>query len=122
MSDYIISCCSTADLSEKHFLERDIHYICFHYELDGVTYMDDLGKTMDIEDFYKAMTEGADTKTSQINADEYEKYFEDFLKQGKDILHITLSSGISAFCTILLTVSAITFFLVLIFSLGISFP
>lgn len=50
---------------------------------------------MDIEDFYKAMTEGADTKTSQINADEYEKYFEDFLKQGKDILHITLSSGIS---------------------------
>ena len=57
--------------------------------------MDDLGKTMDIEDFYKAMTEGADTKTSQINADEYEKYFEDFLKQGKDILHITLSSGIS---------------------------
>lgn len=95
MSDYIISCCSTADLSEKHFLERDIHYICFHYELDGVTYKDDLGKTMDIEDFYKAMTEGADTKTSQINADEYEKYFEDFLKQGKDILHITLSSGIS---------------------------
>ena len=95
MSDYIISCCSTADLSEKHFLERDIHYICFHYELDGVTYMDDLVKTMDIEDFYKAMTEGADTKTSQINADEYEKYFEDFLKQGKDILHITLSSGIS---------------------------
>lgn len=95
MSDYIISCCSTADLSEKHFLERDIHYICFHYELDGVAYMDDLGKTMDIEDFYRAMTEGADTKTSQINADEYEKYFEDFLKQGNDILHITLSSGIS---------------------------
>jgi DegV family protein with EDD domain len=95
MSDYIISCCSTADISEKHFLERDIHYICFHYELDGVAYIDDLGKTMDIEDFYKAMTEGADTKTSQINADEYEKYFEDFLKQGKDILHITLSSGIS---------------------------
>ena len=95
MSDYIISCCSTADLSEKHFLERDIHYICFHYELDGVAYKDDLGKTMDLDDFYKAMTEGADTKTSQINADEYEAYFEEFLKQGKDILHVTLSSGIS---------------------------
>lgn len=44
MGDYIISCCSTADLAEKHFLERDIHYICFHYELDGVSYPDDLGK------------------------------------------------------------------------------
>lgn len=95
MGDYIISCCSTADLAEKHFLERDIHYICFHYELDGVSYPDDLGKTMNLGDFYKAMSEGADTKTSQINADEYEKYFEGFLKQGKDLLHVTLSSGIS---------------------------
>lgn len=34
MSDYIISCCSTADLTEEHFNKRDIHYICFHYELD----------------------------------------------------------------------------------------
>ena len=95
MSDYIISCCSTADLSEKHFLERDIHYICFHYELDGVAYMDDLGKTMDIEDFYKAMTEGADTKTSQINADEYEKYFEDFLHSRIHILILNVPPCIS---------------------------
>ena len=50
---------------------------------------------MNLDDFYKAMSEGADTKTSQINADEYEKYFEGFLKQGKDLLHVTLSSGIS---------------------------
>ena len=92
MSDYIISCCSTADLTEEHFNKRDIHYICFHYELDGAAYMDDLGKTMNLDDFYKAMSEGADTKTSQINADEYETYFEEFLKEGKDILHLTLSS------------------------------
>ena len=57
--------------------------------------MDDLGKTMNLDDFYKAMSEGADTKTSQINAEEYEAYFEEFLKEGKDILHLTLSSGIS---------------------------
>lgn len=41
------------------------------------------------------MLEGADTKTSQINADEFEAYFEPFLKEGLDILHVTLSSGIS---------------------------
>ena len=95
MSDYIISCCSTADLTEEHFNKRDIHYICFHYELDGAAYMDDLGKTINLDDFYKAMSEGADTKTSQINVDEYETYFEEFLKEGTDILHLTLSSGIS---------------------------
>ena len=53
MSDYIISCCSTADLTEEHFNKRDIHYICFHYELDGAAYMDDLGKTINLDDFYE---------------------------------------------------------------------
>lgn len=95
MSDYILSCCSTADLSKEHFNERDIRYICFHYELDGKAYLDDLGESIPFEDFYRAMQNGADTKTSQINAEEYEKYFEPFLKEGKDILHVSLSSGIS---------------------------
>lgn len=95
MSDYILSCCSTADLSEKHFKDRDINYICFHYELDGVSYPDDLGKTMSFEKFYQAMTDGAETKTSQINVDEFESYFEPFLKEGKDIVHLCLSSGIT---------------------------
>ena len=35
MRDYIISCCSTADLTEEHFKARDISYICFHFELNG---------------------------------------------------------------------------------------
>ena len=35
MGDYILSCCSTADLEKKHFIDKEIHYICFHYELDG---------------------------------------------------------------------------------------
>lgn len=95
MSNYILSCCSTADLAKEHFEKRDLHYICFHYELDGNTYKDDLGESMSFEDFYRAMQEGAETKTSQVNVSEYEEYFEAFLKEGKDILHVSLSSGIS---------------------------
>ncbi len=95
MSNFILSCCSTADLSKEHFEKRDIHYICFHYELDGVQYPDDLGQTMPFDKFYQAMVDGADTKTSQINAEEFEAYFEPFLKEGKDILHLCLSSGIT---------------------------
>lgn len=95
MSEYILSCCSTADLSETHFRSRSISYICFHYELDGVQYPDDLGRSIPFDRFYEAMTNGADTRTSQINVEEYSSYFEAFLKEGKDILHLTLSSGIS---------------------------
>lgn len=95
MNDYIISCCSTADLTEEHFNKRNISYICFHFELDGKEYSDNLGKSMPFDKFYKAMKDGAETKTSQANAQEFEEYFEDYLKEGKDILHVSLSSGIS---------------------------
>ena len=95
MGDYVLSCCSTVDLTEEHLKERNLNYICFHFSLDGKSYRDDLGKTITFEQFYQAMTDGADTKTSQINAEEFEEYFEPFLKEGKDILHLCLSSGIS---------------------------
>ena len=95
MSNFILSCCSTADLSKEHFESRDIHYTCFHYYLDGEEYFDDLGQSMSFEEFYKKMEDGAETKTSQINAEEFMEYFRGFLEQGKDILHLTLSSGIS---------------------------
>lgn len=58
-------------------------------------YRDDLGKTMPFDQFYSAMSAGADTKTSQINVDEFITYFEPFLQEGRDILHLSLSSGIS---------------------------
>lgn len=95
MHDYILSCCSTADLSKKHFEERDIKYICFHYKLNGVDYPDDLGQTIPFDEFYKRMDAGEDTRTSQVNVTEYLEYFSRFLEEGKDILHLTLSSGIS---------------------------
>lgn len=95
MNEYVISCCSTADLTEEHFNRRNISYICFHFELDGKEYVDDLGKSIPFDNFYKAMQDGAETKTSQVNAQEFEEYFENFLKAGKDILHVSLSSGLS---------------------------
>ena len=95
MNDFILSCCSTADLTQEHFESRNIHYICFHYYLDGKQYADDLGKSMPFDKFYQAMVDGAETKTSQINTEEFIEYFTPFLEAGKDILHLTLSSGIT---------------------------
>ena len=96
MADYVITCCSTADLSKEHFEAIDVHYVCFHYILNGKDYPDDLGQSVPFEDFYRLMKEGADTKTSQVSIQEYLDFFTPFLEQGKDIVHVTLSSGISA--------------------------
>lgn len=95
MANYVLSCCSTADLTKEHFESRDIHYICFHYKLNGVDHPDDLGQTIPFEKFYKAMDDGAETSTSQVNVSEYVEYFSRFLEEGKDILHVSLSTGIS---------------------------
>ena len=95
MANYVLSCCSTADLTKEHFQQRDISYICFHYQLDGVDYPDDLGESMPFDKFYAAMANGADTRTSQVNISEFVDYFTPFLEQGKDILHVCLSSGLS---------------------------
>ena len=96
MNKYLLSCCSTSDLNVKHYKDRGIRYICFHYFLDGIEHKDDFGETLPISEFYKKMEQGAMTKTSQLNAQDYYNYFENLIDEGyKEILHLTLSSGIS---------------------------
>ncbi|UWG99137.1 DegV family protein [Dehalobacter sp. DCM] len=95
MSSYVLTCCSTADMSEAFFQERSIPYVCFHFSLDGIQYPDDLGKSVPFDEFYKKMSAGSETSTSQVNIQEFIDFFEPFLKDGKDIIHVSLSSGIS---------------------------
>ncbi len=92
---YILSCCSTADLTREHLESRAVKYIYFHYYIDDVEYPDDMGKTIRFDKFYQMMEEGVQTRTSQINAEEFIEYFTPYLKKGKDIVHVCLSSGLS---------------------------
>lgn len=95
MSKYIISAGTTADLSYEHFKKRDISYIDFYFNLDGVEYVDDLGRTMSFSDFYKKMAEGAMSRTSQPNVEQFISYFTPFLENGQDVIHLSLSSALS---------------------------
>ena len=95
MEKFVLSCCSTADLPREHLARRGIDYVCFHYYLDGVEYADDLGQSMPLDRFYAAMAQGASTRTSQVNVEEFIAYFTPFLEAGRDVLHLCLSSGLS---------------------------
>lgn len=95
MPNYVLTCCSTADLPKEYFEERSIPYVCFHYTMDGQEYPDDLGASMSFPDFYARVASGAMPTTSQVNVEQYTAFFEPFLVQGLDVLHLTLSSGIS---------------------------
>ena len=94
-SDFILSCCSTADLPLSYFEERDIHFTCFHFQMGGKEYLDDLGQSIPFDEFYRRIADGAQPTTSQINVQQYVEYFEPFLKAGREVLHIAFSSGLS---------------------------
>lgn len=95
MCDFTLTCCSTADMPYEYFLQRNISYVPFHFNIDGKDYMDDLGQTMIFDEFYSRIEKGAMPTTSQVNIGEFINFFEPFLKESKDILHISLSTGLS---------------------------
>ena len=95
MQPYILTCCSTADMPKAYFEQRNIPYVCFHYFFGDVEYPDDLGQSMPFEEFYARIDKGAMPTTSLVNTEQFLAFFEPFLKEGKDILHLSFSSGLS---------------------------
>lgn len=95
MCDYILSCCSTADLTEGMLKAIDVECVYFNYEIDGIACKDDFGRTHTSSDLFSRMLAGSDVKTSQVSMGDYIEFWRPFLEQGKSVLHVTLSSGIS---------------------------
>ena len=95
MSDYVVTCCSSADLSLETIQKRNIPFAMFHYTINGTEYPDDLGQTIPFDKFYQMIKDGAMPTTSAVNVDQYVDMFDPILASGHDILHLALSSGIS---------------------------
>ena len=95
MSEFILTCCSTVDLTNEYMKERKIPYVSFHAQVGEDIYADDMGQSISQKELFQRMIDGEDAKTSQVTVQEYLDFFKPFLDEGKDILHIALSSGIS---------------------------
>lgn len=90
-----LTCESTVDITLEQLNKREIDYLPFHYYVNNIEYIDDLGKSMSYNHFYDLINKGAKTNTAQANVEEYINFFEKWLNQGYDILHLTLSTGLS---------------------------
>lgn len=95
MSDYILSCCTPVDTTPEWVRERDIACLPFHFEIGSSVYDDDFWTNMTPDRMYARMLAGEEARTSQVSVGEYIDHFKQFLDAGKDVLHLTLSSGIS---------------------------
>ncbi|MGN1140097.1 MAG: DegV family protein [Oliverpabstia sp.] len=93
MREYVITTDNTADLPYTYYKEHDIEYMYLTYQMEGETY----GKQNELEykDFYERMRKGSMPTTSQVNSEEAKEVLRPLLAQGKDILHLAFSSGLS---------------------------
>ena len=93
MSKFLIITDSTTDLPKSYYEEKGIPVISLSYMMDGVTYEDMNGLTG--QEFFAKIKEGSMPTTSQINPEQARNAFEPYLKEGKDILYIGFTSGLS---------------------------
>lgn len=96
MDDYQIFTDATADLSGD-FMKGlpPVEIIPMKVEIGGQEYTYGPFGNIAVKDFYALQREGNFAVTSQINPTVYNGYFEPCLAQGKDILYLCFSSGMS---------------------------
>ncbi len=96
MNSYVIVSDATLDLP-VHIIEQfDIRVIPMGLDIDNVEffhYPDE--RELSIEDFYSRIKTGAVSRTSQITPPIFTEVFTELLEQGKDIIYIAFSSGLS---------------------------
>lgn len=88
---------TTADLPLEYIKENHLGLVYFNYIMDGISYGKD--KELNWQEFYRLMREeGKMPTTSQVNPQQYKEYFSEFLKESKNLLYISFSSGLSGSC------------------------
>lgn len=96
MRDYVITVNSTVDLPKKWLEERNVPVVPLRYTIDGETY-EDMGG-LSSKEFFQKLRDGKMAITSQVNPEEAKEALEAFVKEGKDVLHLAFSSGLSGTC------------------------
>lgn len=105
MQKFLISTDSTADLYAAYMQEHDVRCVSLTYivEKDG-QFSEELDAYTDYDqyvNFFRRLRGGAFSRTSMLN---YESHYEHFLKLAKegakDVVHFTISSGLSPTVTV----------------------
>ena len=86
------SCC---DLPYTILEKEGIDFVSMEIILNDEVFLDDGGKTFDMEEFYKQLKNGALPSTSQVNVSKYVDFFIPYVKENIPVLYLCFSSGLS---------------------------
>ena len=96
MQDYVLFTDSTTDLSPALIEEMDAVVMPLSFTLNDKSYQNHPdGREMPMADFYTALRRGGMSTTSQLTMETLRKAFAPVLEQGKDVLYLAFSSGLS---------------------------
>lgn len=96
MRDYVITTDDNSDLPQEFFEEHGVGCAYFSYYIDDKHYT--YGNFLPVKEFYDRMRNGSLPTTAQVNPEDVRNLMEPYLKDGKDVLHISFSSGLSGSC------------------------
>jgi EDD domain protein, DegV family len=97
MKDFVITADSNCDLLDSYVKEKQIGIIPHYYDIEGVTYGDEVNLTP--KEFYDKMRSGLMPTTMASNPDYILRTFQSYVDQGYDVLHISFSSALSGGCS-----------------------
>ena len=98
MNSFEIVTDSAANLPDSYRIDRNIHVVPFRYIADGVEYTcleEGVPFRESAKKFYALLKSGADIKTSLVSEAQFTAAAEPLLEEGKDVLFLTIASGIS---------------------------
>lgn len=99
MAEYQIVTDSTTDITADMIKELDLQVLPLCYMMDGKTCHNiPGGGEMTDHEFYEKLRSGKMSTTAQINSEEFIANFTPLLEQGRDILYLAFSSGLSGTC------------------------
>lgn len=93
--NFIITADSCIDELKDSLKDEQINVIPMTFIVGDETFKDDFSSIIEYKQFYEKISSGIVFKTASLNAVEVEEVFTELLKQEKDIIHISLSSGLS---------------------------
>lgn len=93
MNKFVIITDTTADLPKDYLEKNEVDLLALSFQMEGKEYSGD--EPIDIKDFYNKMRSGLMSTTAQVNPERAKTKFEEYLKQGCDVLYIAFSSGLS---------------------------
>ena len=95
--DFVIITDVTTDFTPDMAKKLGVDILPMEFMIDGVSYFHyPDGREMSMNAFYEQIKAGKMPTTTQINQTEYQKRFAPILEEGKDILYICFSSGLSS--------------------------